>query len=195
MLESLTLPAINRLLRANSWALEKLRVHAGKIAVVSCPPLKVRVIITPQGELARVSGETTADVTIEVPPGLILRAAARDAAAWREAKVSGDVELAAAIDHVARNIRWDYEEDMSRVFGDVAAHRIATAARALDQWGRETVINLAHAAAEYATFENPVLVSPGELARFNRNVDTLRDDAARLEKRCALLTRRLADEA
>jgi ubiquinone biosynthesis protein UbiJ len=40
-----------------------------------------------------------------------------------------------------------------------------------------------------------VLVGSGELARFNRDVDTLRDDAARLEKRCALLTRRLADEA
>jgi ubiquinone biosynthesis protein UbiJ len=192
MLESLTLPAINRLLRANAWALDKLRPHAGKIVVVSCLPLQVRVIVTPEGALARTSGNEAADALIAVTPGLVMRAAARDPDAWRDAKVTGDVELAAAVDYVARNLSWDFEEDLSRVFGDVAAHRIGTAARRLDQWGRETALNLAHAAAEYVTFESPLLASAGDLERFNRDVDTLRDDAERLEKRVALVASPLA---
>ena len=32
MFEPLAVPAINRLLRTNSWALERLRPHAGKTA-------------------------------------------------------------------------------------------------------------------------------------------------------------------
>jgi ubiquinone biosynthesis protein UbiJ len=195
MLESLTLPAVNRLLRANGWALDKLRPHARKVAVVSCPPFRVRVMVTPDGELARVSGDAAPDVTIEVTPGLMMRAAARDATAWRDAKVTGDVELAGAIDYVARNLTWDFEEDLSRVVGDVAAHRIGTAARQLDRWGRDAAMNLAHAAAEYVTFESPLLASAGELERFNREVDTLRDDAERFEKRLALLALRVADQA
>jgi ubiquinone biosynthesis protein UbiJ len=119
-----------------------------------------------------------------------MRVAARDESAWRDARVSGDTELAAAIDHVRSNIAWDYEESLSRVFGDVAAHRLAGAARELDRWGRGTLANLAHAAAEYATYESPLLASAGELERWSRDVDTIRDDAARLEKRIALLAKR-----
>ena len=43
--------AINRLLRANTWALERLRAHAGKSAVLSCPPLEARVTVLASGEL------------------------------------------------------------------------------------------------------------------------------------------------
>jgi ubiquinone biosynthesis protein UbiJ len=195
MFETLTVPAINRLLRSNTWALEKLRPHAGKTVLVSCPPLRFTATIAITGELAAASADTVADVTITASPGLLMRAAVRDETAWRDARVTGDIELAAAIDYVRRNLEWDYEEDLSRVFGDVAAHRIAGAARELDRWGRATALNLAHAAAEYATYEKPVLASAVELETFSRDVDTLRDDAARLEKRIELLTRRLAEGA
>lgn len=193
MFEPLALPAINRLLRTNSWALDKLSPHEGKSALLSCAPFALRVTVTGTGELAPAAREAVPDVTITLTPGLLLRAAARDEAAWRSARVTGDVEFAAAIDYVRCNLVWDYEEDLSRVFGDIAAHRMATAARQLDSWGRTTLLNLGQAAAEYATFERPVLASTHAVSEFNREVDTLRDDAARLEKRIALLARRLAD--
>jgi ubiquinone biosynthesis accessory factor UbiJ len=191
MFETLTFPAINRLLRSNSWALEKLRPHAGKTLLVSCPPARVMATITIEGDLAPAISEAVPDATIALTPGVLMRLAARDEAAWREAQVSGDVELAAAIDYVRRNLTWDYEEALSRFFGDVAAHRMATAARELDAFARRGLLNLAHAAAEYATYENPVLATANELGRFSRDVDAIRDDAARLEKRIALMARKL----
>jgi ubiquinone biosynthesis protein UbiJ len=195
MFETLTVPAINRLLRSNTWALEKLRPHAGKTVLVSCPPLRFAATVAITGELSSALADAAPDVTITATPGVVMRAAMRDENAWRDARVTGDVELAAAVDYVRRNLAWDYEEDLSRVFGDVAAHRIAGAARELDRWGRATALNLAHAAAEYATYENPVLASAVELESFSRDVDTLRDDAARLEKRIELLAQRLVDRA
>lgn len=191
MFEPLALPAINRLLRTNSWALERLRQHAGKTAKLACPPLEARVTVTQSGELSWAEREAEPDVTIATTPGVLLRLAARDESAWSAAHVSGDVQFAAAIDYVRRNIAWDYEEDLSRVFGDIAAHRMGKAVRTLDAWARAGLMNVAGAFAEYATYERPIVAAAPAVDAFNREVDEVRDDAARLEKRIEILRRRL----
>lgn len=187
MLETLACPPLNRLLRANSWALDALRPHAGKTVLVRCPPTTLKLTVLDTGELSAASRDATPATVIEVSPGLLMRMAARDSTVWTEARVTGDMELAGAIDHVRRNLRWDYEEDLSRVFGDIAAHRMGNAARAFDRWARQSSRNLAEAAAEYAVYEQPILASPAAVEAFNRDVDVLRDDVARLEKRISLL--------
>ena len=189
MFEALALPAINRLLRANAWALERLRPHASKSARFACPPFELHATVLDTGELAPAAAKAQPDVTIRVSPVLLLRIGARDEAAWREAQVSGDPQLAGAIDYVARNLQWDFEEDLSRIFGDVAAHRLAGAARELDRWGRTAALNIAHAFAEYSIYERPLVASARAVEEFNREVDRIRDDTERLEKRIELLSR------
>ena len=41
-------------------------------------------------------------------------------------RIDGDVMLAADINWLVDHVRWDMEEDLSRVFGDAAAHHMAT---------------------------------------------------------------------
>lgn len=190
MFEPLALAGINRLLRANSWALATLSPHAGKIALLSCPPFHLSCAILDSGELAAAPLDATPHVTITATPGSLFRLAARDENAWNAAQVSGDVEFAAAIDYVRRNLEWDYEESLSRVFGDIAAHRIAGAVREVDRWGRAAALNLGQAFAEYAVYERPLLASREAVDEFNRDVDEVRDHAARLEKRIELMRRR-----
>lgn len=195
MLETLALPPLNRLLRTNTWALDRLRVHAGKTALLRCPPFELRLSVTPAGELAIALPHTTPDVAIAVTPGILLRAAARDSVAWTAAEVTGDAEFAEAIDYVRRNLQWDYEEDLSRIFGDIAAHRIASFAKQLDLWGRDTALKVGRTVAEYVTYERALVASAHAVETFNREVDTLRDDAERLEKRLDLLRRKLLGSA
>ncbi|HEY0338063.1 MAG TPA: hypothetical protein VGC70_12050 [Burkholderiales bacterium] len=190
MLETLALPPLNRLLRTNTWALDRLRVHAGKTALLRCRPFELRFGVTPAGELALPLPHTTPDVAIGVTPGILLRVGARDADAWSAVEVTGDVEFAAAIDYVRRNLQWDYEEDLSRIFGDVAAHRFASVIKQLDVWGRDTTLKVGRTLAEYVTYERPLIASAHAVETFNREVDTLRDDAERLEKRLDLLRRK-----
>jgi ubiquinone biosynthesis protein UbiJ len=192
MHEPLALPAINRLLRANTWALEKLKAHAGKTALLACPPFDLRLTIAETGEAVAALPESPSDVTIAVTPGVLLRLAAQDDTAWSAAQVTGDVQFAAAIDDVRRNLEWDYEEDLSRLFGDIAAHRVAGALSELNRWGRAAALNLAQALAEYSIHEQPMLASSRAVDEFNRDVDELRDHAARLEKRLELLQRRVS---
>lgn len=196
MFEALAVPAINRLLRANAWALEKLRAHAAKTALLACAPVELKITVLETGELAPAHAEALPDVTISTTPGIVLRLAARDEAAWNAAQVSGDIAFAEAIDYLRRNLEWDFEEDLARVFGDIAAHRLAQAARELDRWGRATAANLGHSLAEYAMHENPTLAHRRAVEAFNRDVDALRDDVERLEKRLELLAlRRQKDDS
>ena len=44
-------------------------------------------------------------------------------------RIDGDVMVAAAVADVARHLRWDIEEDLSRVVGDAAAHHVVSMAR------------------------------------------------------------------
>jgi ubiquinone biosynthesis protein UbiJ len=192
MLNTLSLPAVNRLLRSSSWALDRFRPHAGKTIEIVCPPFSLRYTVRADGLLETGRGEAPADATIAITPGMLVRAAARDPEAFADATISGDVELGAAVDYVRRNIAWDYEEDLSRIVGDVAAHRIAAAARRFDAWGRQTALNLAHAAAEYVTHERALVASRHAVEDFNRDVDALRNDVERLAKRLTLLDRRFA---
>ena len=192
MLEPFAAPAINRLLRTNTWALEKLRPHAGKCARLTSGVFELNLVVTDSGEVVAAPAEHAPDVTITVSPGVLLRLAARDDSAWTAAQVSGDVPFAEAIDYVQRHLVWDYEEDLSRVFGDIAAHRIAGVVRELDRWGRSAALNVAQAFAEYSIHERPMLVAARAIDEFNREVDEVRDHAARLEKRLELLQRRLS---
>jgi ubiquinone biosynthesis protein UbiJ len=191
MLEALTVPAINRLLRANPWALQKLRRHVHKTALITCPPLELRATVTDTGELVAAAVDVGADVAIDVTPGLLLRGATGDESAWRSARVAGDTEFASTIDDLRRNLAWDYEEDLSRVFGDIAAHRLANAARGFDRWARSALLDGAKAVAEYVTHERPVVAPVESIATFNREVDRVRDDVERLEKRLELIQRQL----
>jgi ubiquinone biosynthesis protein UbiJ len=160
--------------------------------MVSCPPTTLRLRVTDSGELAPASRDETPATVIDVTPGLLLRMAARDSTAWTAARASGDMELASAIDYVRSNLRWDYEDDLSRIFGDVAAHRMGNAARAFDRWARASSLNLAQAAAEYAMYEQPTLANRAAVDAYNREVDVVRDDVARLEKRISLLTQQMS---
>lgn len=143
------------------------------------------------GEVAPAAVGAAPAATLKLTPGLLLRLAARDEAAWKEVEVAGDTDFAAAINQLARNLRWDVEEDLSRVFGDIAAHRMAETGRSLQRWSEQAAENLGRSAAEYWTEEQPLIARAREVEEFNRAVDELRDDVARLEKRLDnLLNRR-----
>ena len=183
MLDPAATAFINHLLRSASWARDALRRHAGKTARFEVFPFAVALTVLESGEVAAAGANAVPAATVRLGPGLMLRLAARDESAWREIDIAGDTDFASAIHHVTRNLRWDVEEDLSRVFGDIAAHRMAETGRTLQRWGEQAAENTGRAFAEYWTEEQPLIAGARDLEEFGRAVDQLRDDAARLEKR------------
>jgi ubiquinone biosynthesis protein UbiJ len=190
MINALVVRAVNGVLRRNSWALQPLQGCAGKTARFECPPVSVAFTVLETGEVTAAPAATTPQVTIALTPGLMLRVLARDETVWNDIAVAGDTDFATVINHVWRNLRWDVEEDLARVFGDIAAHRMMQTGRTLDQWRAQSFDNLARSFAEYWTEEQPLIARAHDVEHFNRNVDELRDDVARLEKRIESLLNR-----
>ena len=183
MLDPAATAFINHLLRGASWARDELRRFSGKTARFEVLPLALSLTVLESGEVAPAAADAAPAVTIRLTPGLMLRLAARDETAWREVGVAGDTDFASAINHLARNLRWDVEEDLSRAFGDIAAHRMAESGRTFRRWGEQALLNTGRSFAEYWTEERPLITGAHDLDDFNRAVDELRDDVARLEKR------------
>ena len=183
MLDPAAVAFVNHLLRGAAWARDELRPHAGRTVRIEAFPFSFSVIVLESGEVALAPPDAQPAVTARLTPGLALRLAAADETAWKEVELTGDTEFASALHRLARNLRWDVEEDLSRVFGDIAAHRMAETGRVFRRWGEQAIENTGRTFAEYWTEEQPLIASGRDLDGFNRAVDQLRDDAARLEKR------------
>lgn len=178
---------VNHVLRAEQWALERLQPFAGKTAQFRVPPFSFVFLIQENGELGRAAESAVADVVLSFSPGILLRILAADEAAMNLVDVSGNTAMAAEIGYIAKNIRWDVEEDLSRVVGDILAHRLVQTGEKFRDWGKQSIFGVAQTLVEYWTEERPLLAKPLQVQKFIREVDLLRDDAERLEKRIARL--------
>ena len=176
--------AINHLLAAEPWARAQLVPHANKTLHVVVRPFTIALAVAPNGTVARASATAAADATVTLAYAAVARGLAGGAEALtRDLRVDGDADFAQAVSLLVRNLRWDAEEDLSKVVGDVAAHRVVSTARAAHGEFKRSNEKIAAGVSEYLLEENPQLVRPRAVQSFADGVRKLRDDLARLEKR------------
>lgn len=187
MLSSVVARAVNRLLATDDQARVALAVHAGRTASVSIFPFDLRLRVAPDGLVEHTDDKNPPELQIRLTPASVARVLAGDVPAAEVAGMDGDAAFAATIRMVAGRLRWDVEEDLSRLVGDIAAHRLAGIAGRAASWRHETAGRLARGAAEYMTEEAHVLPPLGEVDAWCGDVDQLRDAVERLEKRIARL--------
>jgi ubiquinone biosynthesis protein UbiJ len=183
----LTTDALNHLLHQNTWALEKLRPHAGKTLHIVVPPFSNRLSINGAGEFSSASPETPIDAEIQLHVGVALRLLFQPETASNAAMLQGDLELATTVGKVLQGLRWDAEEDLSSIVGDIPAHQLSQTAGRIRQELSRKAISLAGMVAEYWLEEQPLIAKKHHLEKFSRDVDTLRDDVERITKRLEAL--------
>lgn len=183
MLRQAVAAPINHLLKSESWALQRLVPFAGKTAQFRVVPLSLSLTVLSNGEVAMAAENAPANVTFALTPPLLLRIVAGDEAAYKQVEVSGDDVFASEIFYVVKNLRWDIEEDLSHLLGDILAHRVVQTGSRFMGWRAQVMLSLAQTFAEYWTEEQPLLAKSTQVEKFVRDVDTLRNDVERLEKR------------
>jgi len=184
MIERGALAALNHLLEQQPWAAERLRPFAGQAVEFRCPPFQdLRFAITENGLLDRARAETASALVVKLTPGALPFLLARDETARKRVEIEGSADLAGAVDYLFGHLSWDFEEDLSKVFGDIVARRLVSGGKALAAWQRDAALRLAENLAEYWTEEQPLLARPADMENLCRGVEALRDDVARLEKR------------
>ena len=102
-------------------------------------------------------------------------------------RIEGDAEVAQKFRDLLEQAQPDFEEELARVLGDVAARRFANVARGVVDWGRKAAGSLTGSVVEYLQEEGRDLPTRVEVDEFLDGVDRLRDDADRFEAKLSRL--------
>ena len=185
------LSALNHVLRQQTWARDRLRAHAGRtVRVVVESPLG------PVGSGARIAADGTLEVApVESPTVTLTLTPSVDAlfGLLRDGprgltgalKVDGDVMVAAAVGEIAQQLRWDVEEDLSRVLGDRVAHRVGETARDGVRQAGDLRERVESGVREFLVREDRQLVGREEMRTLADALRELEDVVGRLESRLA----------
>ncbi|TXT40051.1 MAG: hypothetical protein FD135_1663 [Comamonadaceae bacterium] len=129
---------LNHVLMQESEAMARLVRQKGQVMLVQWRTFNFKLLATPAGLLDLAAPEAAADLVMtmtEESPWALAQAAIRgDKPAVR---IEGDVQLAAEVNWLVEHVRWDMEEDLARVMGDVPAHTLSQMAKTLASTLRE----------------------------------------------------------
>jgi ubiquinone biosynthesis protein UbiJ len=148
---SLVLPAlqarvvllVNHVLLQEPAATERLRRHDGRrLRIQASPPARwmptlppVDLRLTPAGlfEIEDAGQTLTADLhlRIDVPQDLGQLMAVAAGTMAPPVRIEGDAGLAADMQWLVDNLRWDLESDLSSAFGPAPAHQLMRVGRAV----------------------------------------------------------------
>jgi len=180
--ESLFERSLNHLLRQSPGATEALVRHAGASVRFDLTLKQLDFRIADDGCFSEAVVDTP-DAIIRPTPALAARLPFFGRDALRHADYSGDPALLGTLDRVFKQLSWDAEADLAPLVGDIAAHRLNALGRDALAGIARTVSALGHNASEYVVEEAELMARGVDVARFNREVDTLADDVARIEAR------------
>jgi len=192
MLKPLLSRLLNHLVNQNSWARAQLQPYSGKAVRFNIPPVTTIISVLEDGGLVMAGEAAQPEATVTVPFSVALRLLANDDAAMTLVTLEGDTELAAALSRVLRNMRWDYEEDLSQLIGDIPAHQAAELGRNTVTGVRRRTLNVAQMFSEYWQEEQPMIAKKRHVENFIQEVDAVRDDTERLAKHLDKLESRLS---
>ena len=123
---------LNHVLMQEKEAQDRLRRKKGSVLHIRWGLFRLDLLVTNAGLLDCAPADAKPDllmaVTSDSPLDVIQTLVAGKSP---PVKIEGDVQLAAEVGWLAENLRWDFEEDLSRILGDVPAHALADAARRL----------------------------------------------------------------
>jgi len=123
---------LNHVLMQEPEATARLARQKGQVMLVQWRSFSFQLEATPAGLLDLSAPGSTPDlvltVTDESPLSLAQSALRGDKPAVR---IEGDVQLAAEVNWLTEHVRWDIEEDLARVMGDVPAHTLSQMTQSL----------------------------------------------------------------
>ena len=179
--------ALNRGIESSSTAQTAFARVAGRVLAVDLVDLKLSITVSTAEKRLLLHGEPAerCDARIRGTVLSLLGMMLSEDGEQRIGRVvvEGDADVAQQFRDLLKLAVPDPEEELSRAFGDVAAHQMGRAARTALDWGRTALRTFGENLSEYLQEESRTVVSRTELDEFAGEVDKLREAADRLEAR------------
>lgn len=197
-LETLLRPAV-RVLNKNipevTRARELCQRLDGTTAAVRVKNTALAAYFTISEDLISLASDSETDPDICITGSLLTlarMAGSGDANTVRDGslELTGDAETAQAFQDLLAAARPDFEEGVSKVVGDAAAHSLGVVSRGVRRWARDARSTMGANIREYLQEESRDVPSRYEVERFAKRVGTIRDDVDRLAVRVSQLEER-----
>ena len=124
---------VNHVISAEPQAVQRLLPHRGRVLrldllqlprLLPAPP-PLAFVITPAGLVEWCRDQVDADLRVRLeaanPAALALQAMTGQ---MPPVAIEGDAQLAADVDWLLKNLRWDVADDLQRLFGPAVAHEL-----------------------------------------------------------------------
>lgn len=186
--------AINRLIELDPAVAGQLAPLHGRVIRVDLRGTGIRLNFVPGHDgrlqlLGHIEGEP--DSTLSGSPLDLMRATDSSEGARQlfsgNVRIEGDDQAAHRFSQALGGLDIDWEEQLSRLTGDIAAHEIGRGLRAIAREGERIGHSSGENLSEYLTEEARLLPHRFEVDDFLSEVDALRDDVERLAARITLL--------
>jgi ubiquinone biosynthesis protein UbiJ len=185
---------LNRLIDESTPAKDLARELEGSSFAVEVEGPAVRcVLVAHDGRVALSDDAQAPTASLRATPLDLLALARRNSVASlrsTSAEVRGDLQVAEKFADLLKFARPDFEEELARWIGDLAAHEVGRTARGFVAWLRRAGAALAMNSAEYLQEESRALPAALEAQSFYSDVERLRDDVERAAARLARLEQR-----
>ena len=195
MLEGLE-QAINRLLDMDPAARAALaKLHGRTVRIdLSGTGVQLNFVAGHDGRLQLLGSiEDEPDATLAGSPLDLLRAGDKSQGTAQlfggHVRIEGDTRTGQHFSQALADLDIDWEEQLAQLAGDIPAHEAGRAVRMLLSEARRVRSSTGDSLSEYLTEEARLLPHRYEVEDLLADIDTLRDDADRLEARIALLER------
>ncbi len=123
---------LNHVLMQEPQAMERLARQKGQVVLAQWRTMTFKILVTPAGLLDVAAPDAEPDLTLVITqesPLVIAQALMQGGKPG--VRIDGDVQLAAEVSWLIDHVRWDIEEDLSRLMGDAPAHVLMQAAAAM----------------------------------------------------------------
>jgi len=139
---------LNHVLMQEKEATSRLARQKGRVVLMKWRFFAIKLVATPAGLLDLADVAATPDLNLivtEDSPFALAQAALQGTKP--AVRIEGDVQLAAEVNWLVDHVRWDMEDDLSRIIGDVPAHAVGEVARRMGDALRQFAGNRARSSA------------------------------------------------
>lgn len=189
--------AVNHCLMLDPDALQRVRGLVGKVVGIELLGLGVKFYLLPDNAGLKLQPEYHGEVNVWLrgAPLSMMRMGMGDeqqkALFSGDVEIIGDTETGQRVRDIINDLDLDWEEQLTKLVGDVVGHKIGNLVRDVSGWASQTRNTVEQDVSEYLQEESRLLPHREEIGPFLEAVDTLRGDVDRLEARVQrLITQR-----
>jgi ubiquinone biosynthesis accessory factor UbiJ len=186
---------LNRTIAQSAQARSACQRLDGRLLCVRLEGTPLTLYMKGRGERLTLTATSdgAADATLSGTPLALARMTGEkpdDVVRANAVRFEGDAEVAESFNKLFKLARPDWEEELSRVVGDVAAYQIGKALRGAAQFARRAGRTFEQNISEYLQEESRDVPTRIEADEFADAVDTMRNDVERAAARVARLLAR-----